>query len=68
MSMSLEILWRKNIVGHVHQNMLHFLKNFNVSAEFVCVQVLGSRVNRGTGYDLEVPGGFIFQGYAKCVT
>ena len=39
----------------------------DISQTSICVQALGSRVNCGTGYDLEVSIRFIFQGHTKCV-
>ena len=43
----------------------HFWKFFSLPKTSICARVLGKRVNRGTGYDLEIPVCFIFQSHFK---
>ena len=49
------------VVGHVPQNICdHFWKFLSLPKISTRARVLGKRVNRGAGYDLEIPVCFIF--------
>ena len=57
-----------NVVGHVPQHICGFFWRFlSPPRTSIRAQVLGSRVNRGAGYVLQIPVRFIFQGHAKGV-
>ena len=52
------------VVGCVPQNICdHFWKYLSLPKTSIRARALGKRVNRGTGYGLEIPVCFIFQGH-----
>ena len=54
------------VVGRVPQNICdHFWKFLSLPKTSIHPRVLGKTVNPGTGYGLEIPVCFIFQGHAK---
>lgn len=51
------------------QNICGFFWRFLIFPRMsICAQVLGSRVNRGAGYGLDVPVHVTFQCHTKCVS
>ena len=57
------------VVGHVFQNICgHFWKFLSLPKTSIDTRVLGKRVNCGTGYGLQIPVCFIFQGHVKGIS
>ena len=62
------IVCQDTVVGHVPKILSSiFWKFLSLPDTSVQVQVTGKRVNRGSGYGLEIPVKFIFQGTSRAI-
>ena len=61
-------LGKKSVVGHIPHNISKFSSMFlTIPSTAIEVEVLGKRVNRGSGYGLEIPVKYRYYGQEKLI-
>ena len=61
-------LGKESVVGHIPQNISKFSSMFlTIPSTAIEVEVLGKSVNRGSGYELEIPVKYRYYGQEKLI-
>ena len=61
-------LGKESVVGHIPHNISKFSSMFlTIPSTVIKVEVLGKRVNRGSGYGLEIPVKYRYYGQEKLI-
>ena len=66
--MSSDSLGKESVVGHIPHNISKFSSMFlTIPSTAIEVEVLGKRINRGSGYGLEIPVKYWYYGQEKLI-